>query len=172
MLQIKFFHCVFLVNKNKNISFNKIQACFLYFILVNKAHFVCVLALHRFSRTLSKVIKSDLSFDFRFKIPSKSILNTLLLEVFNLANNISVVKEFKFYNFSKRQTKFSLVRSPFVFKKSQEQLLVALYSGRFSVNIYKNYFLISEYIESFFFNNLKKLCLLNILVVKCLVTIE
>jgi len=170
MLGVKFFHCVFLVNKNKNISFNKIQVCFLYFILVKKAKFVFLLVLQRFSRTLIKAIKSELSFDFRFKIPSKAVLNVILLEILNVVKNISVVSSFKFYNFSKRQTRFSLVRSPFVFKKSQEQLQVDLYTSRFLVYIHKNCFLISAFIENFIFNNLKKLCLLDILVIKCLTT--
>ena len=166
MLSMNFLHCVFLVKKNKNISFNKIQVCFLYLIVVKKASFFFLLFLQRFSKNLLKVIKSDVFFDFRFKIPSKIIFNLVLLEVVNFIKCIGLVKVFKFHSFCKRQTKYSLIRSPFVFKISQEQLLFDFYRGNFFINFSQNNFLVSEYIEFFIFNSLKKVCLLDIKIFK------
>jgi hypothetical protein len=171
MLQISFLHCAFLLKKKKNISFNKIQLWFLYLILVKKANFFFLLVLQRFSRTLVKEIKLDAFFDFRFKIPSKIIFNLILIEMVNLVKCLGVIKGFKFYNFCKNQTRFSLLRSPFVFKKSQEQLVVDRYTGSFCINLAKNSFLISEYIEIFIVNGLKKICLLDTTVLRYLKTI-
>jgi hypothetical protein len=138
---------------------------------VKKAHFFFILVLQRFSLTLVKTIKSGVFFDFRFKIPSKIVFNLILIEMVNLVKCLGVVKGFKFNSFCKRQTKYSLLRSPFVFKKSQEQLLFDFYTGSFSINLSKNNFLISEYIAVFILNGLKKICLLDIIVLKNLKTI-
>lgn len=171
MLQIDFLHATFLVKKTKIVRFNKIQSWFLYSILVKKANFFFILVLQRFSSTLTKVVKSKVSFIFKFKIPSKIIFNLILMETVNSFNCLSSLKSFHFSSFCRRRTKYSLLRSPFVFKKSQEQLLFDLYTGSFLLSFAKNNVLFSEYSEFFIIKSLKKHYLLGITVFKYLKTV-
>ena len=146
--------------------------CFLYLILVKKVNYYFLIVLQRFSQTIFKLVKSDAFFDFKFKIPSKVVFNLIIIEMINLVKSLDVIKDFKFNSFSKRQTKYSLLRSPFIYKKSQEQLCFDLYAGSFSVSLYKRNSLILEYSEIFFMNRLKKVNLLDITVLRNLKAIS
>lgn len=90
------------------------------------------------------------------------------MEVVNLVNCLNVPKTINFSSFSKRQTIYSLLRSPFVYKKSQEQVLFDFYTGTFLVHILNSNAVIVEYIEFFLFKNLKKLSLLDVKIFKTL----
>jgi hypothetical protein len=93
------------------------------------------------------------------------------MEMVNSFNCLASLKSFQFSSFCKRQTKYSLIRSPFVFKKSQEQLLFDLYTGSFLLSFAKNNVLFSEYTEFFIIKSLKKHYLLDIAVFKNLKTV-
>jgi hypothetical protein len=127
--------------------------------------------LQRFSCTLTKIVKSDLGFILSLKIPSKIILNLIIIEIVNLIKCLSISKDFSLLSICKRQTNYSLLRSPFVSKKSQEQLVFDRYVGNFSIKFLENSFLVSEYIEYFTTQSLKKICLLDFTLFKSLKTI-
>lgn len=172
MIRTSFIHSTYLAKKIKIISSSKTQVCLLYSTLVKKTNFFFILVLQRFSFTLSKVVKSNVSFIFKIKIFSKRVFHLILIEMTNLVKSLDVIQSVNFSSFSKRQTSYSLIRSPFVFKKSQEQLSLDRYTGSFRITLPKNSFLVSEYVEFFILQRLQSICLSDITMFKDLKAIR
>jgi hypothetical protein len=117
------------------------------------------MSLQRFSFTLKKLVKSRMSFIFKIKIPSKTVLHLIIMQVMNWLGSLNVNKSINFSSICNRSTNYSLLRSPFVFKKSQEQLSFNHYIGSFAFTIYNNSSLVCEYIRLFLLTRVQTLSL-------------
>ena len=84
----------------------------------------------------------------------------------NTIKSLKIIKSFNFYGFYKKQTKYSVLRSPFVYKSSQEQLLFNNYIGNFETHFYTTNFVVSDFIEMSIFYSLESLLQLNMKVIK------
>lgn len=165
LLQINFLHLLYFLKKIKLIGINKVQIDYIYSILAFTNHFFLLIS-QRFLFSLTMKIKPKVSFIFKIKIPSKTIFNLILIELLNLIQCLKLIKVCNFYNFCKKQTKYTVLRSPFVFKNSREQFCFDRYIGNFITEFDINNFLIVDFIETCFLKVLKYFFLLDLKLIK------
>jgi hypothetical protein len=165
LLQINYLHLTFFLKKINLISFNNIQIDYVYSIMVKNSHFFLLIA-QRFIFSIQTKIKPKLAFIFKLKIASKTIFNLLLMEVLNLIQCLKLIKSCNFYNFCKKQTNYTVLRAPFVFKNSREQFCFDTYIGSFITEFYINTFLIVDFMEVSFFKFLKHFFLFDLKAIK------
>ena len=108
----------------------------------------------KFNFAVLSVVKPKASFVFKIKVPSKTIFNLILLESFNLVKCLKFTEVCSFSSFSKRQVIYTVLRAPFVYKNSREQLCFERYSGSFFAVFSITDFLIVDFIEYCFFKTL------------------
>lgn len=139
----------------------------LYSVFTKKrVNFFFLLILEQFRFPITGLVKVKYSLIFNLKIPSKVIFNLILIEMLNTIKGLKIIKSFNFYGFYKKQTKYSVLRSPFVYKSSQEQLLFNNYIGNFETHFYTTNFVVSDFIEMSIFYSLESLLQLNMKVIK------
>jgi len=161
LININFLHLIFFFKKIKLICVNKIQIGFLYSILVSYNLFFLLIT-QRFNFTITMIIKPKVSFSFKIKIPSKTIFNLILMEIINLVKCLKFLKACNFSIFRKKSIKYTVLRSPFVFKNTREQFCFDNFKGTFLTQFYTVNFLIVDFVEACFFNNLKYFFLLDL----------
>lgn len=149
-INTKFVHKNFFLKQFDKQNINKVQTAPIYSSLViNKTYFI--VAAQKINLSVQSAIKPKASFFFKIKVPSKTIFNLILLESFNLVKCLKFMGACSFSSFSKRQTNYTVLRAPFVFKNSREQLCLDRYVGSFYATFSVNNFLIVDFIEACFF---------------------
>jgi hypothetical protein len=142
-----FIHSIFLAKKIKIISVNNIRPWMLYTSVVKKINTFFIVTLQQFSFTLTKVVKSRTCFIFKIKIASKIVFHSITIQLMSWLCSLKVGKHISLSTVCRRNQNFSLIRSPFVFKKSQEQLMFSNYTGNFTLSCKQLSYLVCEFIE-------------------------
>lgn len=163
-----FLHLIFFFKNTKLIGFNQIQIGYFYSILVSYNSFFLLIT-QRFNLPIPMRVKPKVSFLFKMKIPSKTIFNLILMEIINLVKCLKFIKVCNFDNFSKKSINYTILRSPFVFKNSREQLFFEKYVGTFLTEFYMTNFLLVDFVEACFFKHLKHFFLLDLKGIKKIV---
>ena len=161
LVNVNFLHLIFFFKQIKLICLNKIQIGNIYSIL-GFHNFFFILIAQRFNFAVMMVVKPKVSFIFKIKVPSKTIFNLILMETINLVKCLKFIKECNFYNFRTKSIKYTVLRSPFIFKNTRDQLFFDSYIGTFLTEFYTTNFLIVDFVEACFFNILKYFFLLDL----------
>lgn len=137
LLKKKVFHLNYYVKKNIN----------LYYKLLGNKILNSFVSLH-FYFFFKKKIKVCYNYYIRIKIPNLTIFNSILAIFFNLSKNIHGIK--LYFNVIKKLKKYyTVLRSPFVYKSSQEHYLLENFIGIIHISLkYTNFFFIN-YFEFF-----------------------
>jgi ribosomal protein S10 len=150
LLRIKFLHTIFFLKKIKNSV-----VLFMYTGLINGASFLLQSQVRNFA--VSKTVRPTLVYRLSFKIPDKNIFNLVLLDIISSIKRLKLLKLIKFCGYTTRKTFYTVLRSPFVHKKSREQFLTVLSKGSISVRFCITNYLVINFIKAYFTVCLKKL---------------
>ena len=152
LLKKKKFHLIYfikkLLNNNKILNYNLFYVCNKKNLINFFSGFNVLLFLKK------KKFINYYAYSIQIKISNKIIFNSILIIFLNLMRIILcplfIYEKFKFNFFKTKQKKFSFIRSPFIYKRSQEQLAIIRNKGSIFICIEKYNFFFIQYIEFFF----------------------
>jgi hypothetical protein len=167
LLSKKILHILSIVQNQQNIIRSLV---FFFYVEVKKVLFI-IIYLSIFNIFLKKKILPLYLYIFEIKLPNFILFNNIILKVYELLRSIDFSINFQLNFIKKKTKKITILRSPFVYKKTKEQFVFEKFKGYVFMYVgIKNIFII-EYLDFFFksllgFSNifkvlLKKLIYLN-----------
>jgi hypothetical protein len=164
LLQISFIHFYFLKKKKINSSIIKNKIEFLYCLLLKKT--LQFFLTQEIKYAIYRRIDPKWSYNLQLNIPDKTLFNLVIFYCYNILNSLKIVKNLNFFNAGLRQTRYTVLRSPFVHKESREQYCFKYYKGKIKCNLFITNYLINDFIRTFFVEKLKRLSSFEIKQVK------
>jgi ribosomal protein S10 len=143
LISKKFIHVILFIKKQKNNLFVLV----IYVLKKKITNYASYLV--QIKSFLKK--KNNLSFIFQFKVSvlNNFFFNRIVLKIFDVFKNINVKVFSKFSCVNSKKKNYTILRSPFVYKKSKEQFFFERFKGFFTISLknQKNLFFI-DYIET------------------------
>ena len=113
----------------------------LYFVKTKV--YINYIGLNFFQYFLKRLVKTSYCYCLKIKLSNLNVLNSILIFIFNILKNCNFKSSIKFSNLVRSKSYYSLLRSPFVYKSSQEQFICEYYTAIIFINIQnQNNFLI------------------------------
>ena len=124
----KLLHLLFLLKKIKKIK--KILSFYLFYTQI-KSSLLYIIGLYSLSRVVIKKIIPFYLYIFKIKLSNSLLLNTTIFEIFEFlkAVNLNLYCQWSFIKSWKE--KYTVLRSPFVYKKTKEQFCFENYISSF-----------------------------------------
>ena len=165
LLITKYLNLIFFLKKVKKTKQN-LQINSIYSIFKNLIFFL--LTIYKFKLSIPFKINKVQKHVFKIKTFNKNMFSLVILEIINSIKCLKFIKSYQLSNLKKKLIKHTLLRSPFVFKNSREQLCFEEYTGNVSIIQFQTKFMLtSNFIETIILNFLKHFLLTSIKIKKC-----
>lgn len=139
---------------------------FLQNVLTSKSIFFFFSELFQAQKYIVFQVLSVYWYRVKVKVMDTSIFNNSLIDFLMLLTRSTFLSRYSF-NFLKAKKKyFTLLRSPFVYKKSREQLMFSTTLGLINLKLNSCNLFILEYLDFFFINRFKFFFSANLMVTK------
>lgn len=123
------FHIVKSQKKNKNFLIGSV------FYSFEKKRFFFIIFLSMIKFFIKKKLNPSFFFSFKIKVASRVFFNMVFLKLYNIINIVNFHKLFSFSTLICKKRIYSVLRSPFVYKKSKTQLTQENFKGFFTVDL-------------------------------------
>lgn len=134
MINKNIVHLFFFFNKKtSNLNFFTLSIIYSH---IFKQSFIQYVGLN----TIFLFTKTHISFNYRYHIkiiiPNWIIFNSILISLFKFFKSMTIKTKLKFNFLKKKKNYFTVIRSPFKYKKSREYLYNEYFIGHVAINIY------------------------------------
>lgn len=138
LINKKLFHLFYFFKQSINIKKHYNLDLF-YLVLKKKNSITLYVALYFLNLFLKKkIINYYYNYKLKIVIPSKLIFDSILLMLFNYIKSKYFFKFKITHNFiAKTKKKYTILRSPFIYKKSQESFLIEYFLGIINLRLQK-----------------------------------
>jgi ribosomal protein S10 len=144
LLSKKLLHLVNFLKKQK-----VLKTFFLYSICYNlkKKMTFFIVYLSVFKYFLKEKQLPSFLITFNLNVVNNFFFNNVLLKVFNVIKGVNIDTSLIFSSVKTKKKKYTVLRSPFVHKKSKEQFSFETFMGFFTVNLKQKSIFILDYLE-------------------------
>ena len=145
LLSKKIFHLLNFLKNQKTIIFF-LRYFLFYNFKVSSIYFLIYLI---FLKYFLKKKNNPLFFlFFKINVLNKFFFNSILIKIFAIFKELNVFLNINFKFLKKNRKNYTILRSPFVYKKSREQFFFDRFKGWFYLSLFSKNFFFIDYLEN------------------------
>jgi len=167
LLSKKLLHLVFICEQHKNVK--RPNFSLVIYSKCLKLKIFSVLSFYRFILVIKKQYKKTLLYYFFITTMDSTMFNSILIYIYNIIKSVKYFKTFKLGLNKNEIKKHTVLRSPFVHKKSREQFIFKKSIGYVSLKVLDSDIYFTQYIDFFIKKRLKALRSIKLFVKKIII---
>lgn len=145
LLSKKLLHLSNFIKKQKTI---KPFLLSLVFYNLKTKNYLFIIYLNNFKYFLKKKHSPSFLMVFKINVLNNIFFNRILFKIFHLIKSINLIFFFKFSVLNSNKETYTILRAPFVHKKSKEQFFFKNFLGFFTLSLKKTNIFIIDYLEN------------------------